>query len=167
MKEEADLFQKRRDSMIDHEEQLSLALQEIEQLKIALNQAEEHAQQESYEPPSELIDLLKRTYHTEEIAFEVKRKLVENSLIIAKEQMNKISKMQKGAFGALRIAHTNGMDNVAELIRAAKERLTEIHGEYVERWNRIGILLSRDDLSNSGLSIPIVYRSNEPPRLHA
>ncbi|CAF3443725.1 unnamed protein product [Rotaria socialis] len=98
-------------------------------LKIALNQAEEHAQQESYEPSSELIDLLKRTYRTEEIAFEVKRKLTENSLMTAKEQMNKISKMQKGVFHALRIAHTNCIVNV-------KERLTEIHDEYVEREER-------------------------------
>ncbi|CAM4955027.1 unnamed protein product [Rotaria socialis] len=106
-------------------------LNEIQQmnLKIALNQAEEHAQQESYEPSSELIDLLKRTYRTEEIAFEVKRKLTENSLMTVKEQINKISKMQKGVFHALRIAHTNCIVNV-------KERLTEIHDEYVEREER-------------------------------
>ncbi|CAF3402657.1 unnamed protein product [Rotaria socialis] len=118
---------------------MNLILQEVETLqtaegnllalKIALNQAEEHAQQESYEPSSELIDLLKRTYRTEEIAFEVKRKLTENSLMTVKEQINKISKMQKGVFHALRIAHTNCIVNV-------KERLTEIHDEYVEREER-------------------------------
>ncbi|CAF2338686.1 unnamed protein product [Rotaria sp. Silwood2] len=62
IKEEADGFRKSRDSIFDHEKQLSLALQEIKQLQIALHQAEEHAQQQSYEPPNELIDLLKRTY---------------------------------------------------------------------------------------------------------
>lgn len=85
---------------------MSLALQEIEQvrrddfftlilvhsvfslqLQIALRQAEEHAQNQSYEPPNELIDLLKRTCHIEETAFEVKRKLAEMALITAKDQV--------------------------------------------------------------------------------
>jgi len=55
-----------------------------------LRQAEEHAQQQSYEPSNELIDLLKRTYRLEEAAFEVKRKLAETTLITAKEQVKKI-----------------------------------------------------------------------------
>lgn len=59
------------------------------QLQIALHQAEEHAQNQSYEPSNELIDLLKRTYNMEEIAFEVKRKLAETALITAKDQVNK------------------------------------------------------------------------------
>lgn len=35
----------------------------------------------------ELIDLLKRTYHIEEVAFETKRKLAENAMLNAKEQV--------------------------------------------------------------------------------
>ncbi|CAF0927732.1 unnamed protein product [Adineta steineri] len=169
-KEEADRFRKRRDSAIDHEKQLSLALQEIEQLQLALRKAEEHAQHQSYEPPNELIELLRRTYHNEEAAFEVKRKLAETALITAKEQMNKISKMQKGFFGAVRIAHTNCIDNVGELINAAKDRLIVIHDEYEEReqrWNRIATLLNRDDLNSFGSSTPtpVVYRGKDSPRL--
>ena len=57
------------------------------QLQIALKQAEEHAQQQSYEPSNELINLLRRTHHVEEAAFEVKRKLAENALITAKDQV--------------------------------------------------------------------------------
>ena len=57
------------------------------QLQIALRQAEEHAQQQSYEPPSELVDLLKRTYHNEEVAFEVKRKLADAALQTARDQV--------------------------------------------------------------------------------
>jgi hypothetical protein len=34
--------------------------------------------------------------------------------------MNKISKMQKGFLGAVRIAHTNCLDTTGELINAAK-----------------------------------------------
>jgi hypothetical protein len=34
--------------------------------------------------------------------------------------MGKIAKMQKGFFGAVRIAHTGCMDNIGELINAAK-----------------------------------------------
>ena len=34
--------------------------------------------------------------------------------------MTKISKMQRGFFGAVRIAHTDCMDNIGELINAAK-----------------------------------------------
>ncbi len=34
--------------------------------------------------------------------------------------MNKISKMQKGFFGAVRIAHTNCIDDAGELINTAK-----------------------------------------------
>jgi hypothetical protein len=34
--------------------------------------------------------------------------------------MNKISKMQKGFFGAIRIAHTGCMDDIGELINSAK-----------------------------------------------
>ncbi|CAF0740607.1 unnamed protein product [Rotaria sp. Silwood1] len=169
IKEQADVFREHRDSIIDHEKQLSLALQEIEQLQIALRQAEEHAQQQSYEPSNELIDLLKRTYHIEETAFEVKRKLTETALITAKEQMNKISKMQKGIFGAVRIAHTNCIDTAGDLINVAKERLTEIHDEYEEReqrWNRIAVLLNHDDLNNLGLSTSAVYRSKDSSRIH-
>ena len=85
-----------------------------------MRKAEEHAQHQSYEPPSELIDLLKRTYLIEEAAFEAKRKSAENAMLTAKEQMNKISKMQRGFFGAVRIAHTGCIDNISELIDAAK-----------------------------------------------
>ena len=34
--------------------------------------------------------------------------------------MNRISKMQKGLFGAVRIAHTGCMDNISELIHCAR-----------------------------------------------
>jgi len=34
--------------------------------------------------------------------------------------MNKISKMQKGFFGAVRIAHTSCIDDTGELINTAK-----------------------------------------------
>jgi hypothetical protein len=34
--------------------------------------------------------------------------------------MYKISKMQRGFFGAIRIAHTGCMENISELINAAK-----------------------------------------------
>lgn len=61
------------------------------QLQIALHQAEEHAQNQSYEPSNELIELLKRTYNMEEIAFEVKRKIAETALITAKDQVNEPS----------------------------------------------------------------------------
>ena len=101
--------------------------------------------------------------------------------------MNKISKMQKGFFGAVRIAHTNCIDNAGELINAAKyelveevenellefcrERLLEIHDEYVEReqrWTRIATLLNRDELTNfnsSTSSTPVTYRGKDSPRL--
>ncbi|UJR33376.1 hypothetical protein I4U23_020824 [Adineta vaga] len=171
-KEEADRFRKRRDSAVDHEKQLSLALQEIEQLQIALRQAEEHAKHQSYEPPNELVDLLRRTYHNEEISFETKRKLAETALTTARDQMNKISKMQKGFFGAVRIAHTNCIDNAGELINAAKDRLMVIHDEYEEReqrWTRIASLLNRDDFITSGsttvTSTPVTYRGKDSPRL--
>lgn len=57
------------------------------QLRIALRKAEEHARHQSFEAPPELIDLLKRTYHIEEAAFEVKRKSAENAMLVAKEQV--------------------------------------------------------------------------------
>lgn len=162
-KEEADKYRRRRDSTVDHDKQLRLAVHEIEQLRIALRKAEEHARHQSYEAPTELIDLLKRTYHIEELAFETKRKLAENAMLSAKEQMNKISKMQKGFFGAVRIAHTGCMDNIGELISGAKERLAEVHDEYEERerrWNRISSLLDRHDfLSTSNISTDSPSRS--------
>ncbi|CAF1099642.1 unnamed protein product [Adineta ricciae] len=170
-KEEANRFRQRRDSAVDHEKQLSLALQEIEQLQIALRQAEEHAKHQSYEPSNELIELLKRTFQNEEAVFEVKRKLAETALTTAREQMNKITKMQKGFFGAVRIAHTNCMDNVGELINAAKDRLMVIHDEYEERehrWFRIGVLLNRDDFITFGPTTtvtPTTYRGKDSPRL--
>ncbi|CAF4295429.1 unnamed protein product, partial [Adineta steineri] len=176
-KEEAEKFRKRRDTTVEYDKQVRLAVQEIEQLRIALRKAEEHARHQSYEAPPELIDLLKRTYHIEETAFETKRKLAENAMLTAKEQMNKISKMQKGFFGAVRIAHTGCMDNIGELINAAKERLAEIHDEYEERekrWNRIASLLDREDLVStttdstnrskqiSPESISLISTNNEP-----
>lgn len=59
-------------------------------MRLALRRAEEHAQHQSYEPPSELIDLLKRTYHVEEMAFETKRKSAEAAMLTAKEQVYSI-----------------------------------------------------------------------------
>lgn len=52
-----------------------------------MRKAEEHAQHQSFEAPAELIDLLKRTYHIEESAFEVKRKSAESAMLIAKDQV--------------------------------------------------------------------------------
>lgn len=85
--------------------------------------------------------------------------------------MNKISKMQKGFFGAVRIAHTGCIDNISELIDAAKyerntrrliwidfdcrERLADVQDEYEERerrWNRIAALLEREDLGSNSSS---------------
>ncbi|CAF4105810.1 unnamed protein product, partial [Rotaria sp. Silwood2] len=169
-KEIAEKYRQRRGSTVDHANQLQLALKEIEQLRIALHQAEEQAQYQTYEPPSELIDLLKRTYHVEEIAFEAKRKTAESAMLTAKEQMIKISKMQRGFFGAVRIAHTGCMDNISELINAAKQRLTNVQDEYEERerrWNRIAALLDREDLisyssSSSASSSGNQYLSGSP-----
>jgi len=48
--------------------------------------------------------------------------------------------------------------------------LTQIHDEYEEReqrWNRIAILLNRDDLINLGsltTSTPVTYRGKDSPR---
>ncbi|CAF0802460.1 unnamed protein product [Didymodactylos carnosus] len=63
--------------------------------------------------------------------------------------------MQKGFFGAVRIAHTGCMDNVGELINAAKEKLAEIQDEYEERerrWHKIAALVDRDDLIGQTIS---------------
>ncbi|UJR33378.1 hypothetical protein I4U23_020826 [Adineta vaga] len=162
-KEEAEKYRKRRGSTIDLDKQLRLAVQESEQLRIALKKAEEHAQHQSYEPPAELIELLKRTYNLEEIAFETTRRSAENAMLTAKEQMNKISKMQKGFFGAVRIAHTGCIDNISELINAAKERLADVQREHEERerrWNRIAALLNREDIMNNGTSSPTSIGTN-------
>jgi len=59
-------------------------------LRIALRKAEEHARHQSYEAPAELIDLLKRTYHLEEMTFEIKRKSTENAMLAAKEQVKNL-----------------------------------------------------------------------------
>ena len=56
-----------------------------------MRKAEEHARHQSYEAPSELIDLLKRTYHLEETGFEIKRKIAENAMLTAKDQVKKHS----------------------------------------------------------------------------
>ncbi|CAF0721856.1 unnamed protein product [Didymodactylos carnosus] len=172
-KEEAEKLRKLRDSTPDHDKQLKLSIQEIEQLRIALRKAEEHARHQSYEAPSELLELLQRTHDLEEAAFEIKRKLAENAMMNAKEHMTKISKMQKGFFGAVRIAHTSCMDDVGELINAAKEKLAEIQDEYEERerrWHKIAVLVNRDDFigqiaSNQSSSIstttsPSIYNGS-------
>ncbi|CAF1297206.1 unnamed protein product [Rotaria magnacalcarata] len=155
-KDEADKYRKHRERTLGHESQLHLAMKEIEQLRVALRQAEEHAHYQSYDAPSELIDLLKRTYHIEEIAFEVKRRSAESAMLAAKDQMNKISKMQRGFFGAVRIAHTGCMDNISELISSAKQRLAIVQDECEERekrWNRISSILDREDLINYSSSL--------------
>lgn len=64
----------------------------FQQLRIALRKAEEHARHQSYEAPSELIDLLKRTYHIEETAFEQKRKSAESAMLTAKDQVENLMK---------------------------------------------------------------------------
>lgn len=56
-----------------------------------MRKAEEHAQHQLYDPPSELIDLLKRTYLIEEAAFEVNRKSAEDAMLTAKEQVERFS----------------------------------------------------------------------------
>lgn len=95
--------------------------------------------------------------------------------------------MQKGFFGAVRIAHTGCMDNISELINAAKyrellclffgltlidfrERLAEVHDEYEDRerrWNRIASLLDRDDIMIiTNLSTGIQSFFGKPIRVH-
>lgn len=56
-------------------------------MKNAIHQAEEHARQQSKDAPSELIDLLKRTYQIEETNFDLKRKLAEQTFLNAKEHV--------------------------------------------------------------------------------
>ncbi|CAF0741652.1 unnamed protein product [Rotaria sordida] len=105
--EQVDGFRKHRESIIDHEKQISFDLEEIE---------------------------------------------------------------QKGFSDAVRMGHTNCIDNADELVHATKERLIEIHDEYEEReqrWNRIVILLNRDDLNDLGLSTSVICRTKDSPSVHA
>ncbi|CAF4768891.1 unnamed protein product [Rotaria socialis] len=64
--------------------------------------------------------------------------------------------MQRGFFGAVRIAHTGCMDNISELISSAKQRLAIVQDECEERekrWNRISSILDREDLINYSSSL--------------
>lgn len=99
---------------------LEVATKELERVKAALRQTESRIETIKYQPPHALICLLNKTYESEKELIDYKYKLIEKEKEACYEALNKISKRQSGLLGALKIAHSNNLEEINYKIEKIK-----------------------------------------------
>jgi hypothetical protein len=111
-KDEAERLRKARENADGQMVQLRLAEQELEKVRAALKQSEIRLDMVKYQPPTQLIGLLNRTYESEKELLDYKFKLIEKEKEACMDSLRKVSKRQSGILGALKIAHTSTLQEI-------------------------------------------------------
>ena len=100
-------MKKARESTISELQRLKLAEQELDKVRMALQQTEKQLSLTRYQAPSQLVQLLTRTYESEKELLEFKFKLIDQEKKNCLDELNKVSKRQSGILGALALEEIN------------------------------------------------------------
>lgn len=119
-KQEAEILKRERENADGQIRQLELAERELEKVRDALKQTEARLELIKYQAPTNLIQLLNRTYESEKELIEFKYKTIEKEKEACHEAINKISKRQSGVMGALKIAHSSNLEEINDKIEKIK-----------------------------------------------
>ncbi|CAL9684785.1 unnamed protein product [Knipowitschia caucasica] len=154
-KQEAQRLKDLREGTVNELSRQKYAEEELEQVRMALKNAEKELESRSgWSPPEPLQKWLQLTHEVEVQYYNIKKQSAERQLLVAKEGAEKIKKKRNTLFGTFHVAHSSSLDDVDHKILSAKQALGEVTAalrERLHRWQQIEILTGFTIVNNPGL----------------
>ncbi|XP_078514792.1 stromal interaction molecule 1 isoform X5 [Lissotriton helveticus] len=170
-KQEAQRLRELREGTENELSRQKYAEQELDQVRMALKNAEKELESHSnWSPPESLQKWLQLTHEVEVQYYNVKKQNAEKQLLIAKEGAEKIKKKRNTLFGTFHVAHSSSLDDVDHKILAAKQALGEVTAalrERLHRWHQIEMLCGFQVVNNPGLHVLVTALNIDPSLMGA
>ncbi|NXL83014.1 STIM1 protein, partial [Alectura lathami] len=169
-KQEAHRLRELREGTENELSRQKYAEQELEQVRMALKNAEKELESHSsWAAPEALQKWLQLTHEVEVQYYNIKKQNAEKQLLVAKEGAEKIKKKRNTLFGTFHVAHSSSLDDVDHKILTAKS-LRE--GQGLSRhgaWSRRARVCLRSAWCRGALPVLVTrHRWNtEAARTHA
>ncbi|KAG8453148.1 hypothetical protein GDO86_004826 [Hymenochirus boettgeri] len=156
-KQEAHRLRELREGTENELSRQKYAEQELEQVRMALKNAEKELESHSnWSAPESLQKWLQLTHEVEVQYYNVKKQNAEKQLLLAKEGAEKIKKKRNTLFGTFHVAHSSSLDDVDHKILTAKQALSEVTAalrERLHRWQQIENLCGFQIVNNPGIHV--------------
>ncbi|XP_063162109.1 stromal interaction molecule 1 isoform X4 [Candoia aspera] len=165
-KQEAHRLRELREGTENELSRQKYAEQELEQVRMALRNAEKELESHSsWAAPEALQKWLQLTHEVEVQYYNVKKQNAEKQLLLAKEGAEKIKKKRNTLFGTFHVAHSSSLDDVDHKILTAKQALSEVTAalrERLHRWQQIELLCGFQIVSNPGIHTLVTALNIDP-----
>nr|XP_020647563.1 stromal interaction molecule 1 isoform X4 [Pogona vitticeps] len=165
-KQEAHRLRELREGTENELSRQKYAEQELEQVRMALKNAEKELEaHSSWAPPEALQKWLQLTHEVEVQYYNIKKQNAEKQLMLAKEGAEKIKKKRNTLFGTFHVAHSSSLDDVDHKILTAKQALSEVTAalrERLHRWQQIEMLCGFQIVNNPGLHALVAALNIDP-----
>ncbi|KAM9320909.1 stromal interaction molecule 1 [Gastrophryne carolinensis] len=165
-KQEAHRLRELREGTENELSRQKYAEQELEQVRMALKNAEKELEgHSSWSPPESLQKWLQLTHEVEVQYYNIKKQNAEKQLMLAKEGAEKIKKKRNTLFGTFHVAHSSSLDDVDHKILSAKQALGEVTAalrERLHRWQQIETLCRFQIVNNPGIQVLVASLNIDP-----
>ncbi|XP_067322498.1 stromal interaction molecule 1 isoform X1 [Anolis sagrei] len=165
-KQEAHRLRELREGTENELSRQKYAEQELEQVRMALKNAEKELESHSsWAAPEALQKWLQLTHEVEVQYYNVKKQNAEKQLLLAKEGAEKIKKKRNTLFGTFHVAHSSSLDDVDHKILTAKQALSEVTAalrERLHRWQQIEMLCGFQIVNNPGIHALVAALNIDP-----
>ncbi|KAJ7320199.1 hypothetical protein JRQ81_019710 [Phrynocephalus forsythii] len=165
-KQEAHRLRELREGTENELSRQKYAEQELEQVRMALRNAEKELEaHSSWSPPEALQKWLQLTHEVEVQYYNIKKQNAEKQLMLAKEGAEKIKKKRNTLFGTFHVAHSSSLDDVDHKILTAKQALSEVTAalrERLHRWQQIEMLCGFQIVNNPGIHALVAALNIDP-----
>ncbi|XP_040282615.1 stromal interaction molecule 1 isoform X7 [Bufo bufo] len=165
-KQEAQRLRELREGTENELSRQKYAEQELEQVRMALRNAEKELESHSnWSAPEALQKWLQLTHEVEVQYYNIKKQSAEKQLTLAKEGAEKIKKKRNTLFGTFHVAHSSSLDDVDHKILSAKQALSEVTAalrERLHRWHQIEMLCGFQIVNNPGLHALMAFLNMDP-----
>ncbi|KAL8191404.1 UNVERIFIED_CONTAM: Stromal interaction molecule 1 [Gekko kuhli] len=165
-KQEAHRLRELREGTENELSRQKYAEQELEQVRMALRNAEKELESHSsWAAPEALQKWLQLTHEVEVQYYNVKKQNAEKQLLLAKEGAEKIKKKRNTLFGTFHVAHSSSLDDVDHKILTAKQALSEVTAalrERLHRWQQIELLCGFQIVNNPGIHALVAALNIDP-----
>nr|XP_028581311.1 stromal interaction molecule 1 isoform X1 [Podarcis muralis] len=165
-KQEAHRLRELREGTENELSRQKYAEQELEQVRMALKNAEKELESHSsWAVPEALQKWLQLTHEVEVQYYNIKKQNAEKQLLLAKEGAEKIKKKRNTLFGTFHVAHSSSLDDVDHKILTAKQALSEVTAalrERLHRWQQIEMLCGFQIVVNPGIHTLVSVLNIDP-----
>ncbi|KAJ6664841.1 hypothetical protein lerEdw1_005813, partial [Lerista edwardsae] len=165
-KQEAHRLRELREGTENELSRQKYAEQELEQVRMALKNAEKELESHSsWAAPEALQKWLQLTHEVEVQYYNVKKQNAEKQLLLAKEGAEKIKKKRNTLFGTFHVAHSSSLDDVDHKILTAKQALSEVTAalrERLHRWQQVELLCGFQIVNNPGIHTLVAALNIDP-----